>query len=91
MYSTNYYSAYTKYFFDSEIEDGSFLKWSFASFSYNLAQKICDKLAISRLKINFNAHNLFTFTKYKGIDPETMGAFGYPSARKYMIGINVGF
>ncbi len=91
VYSSNYYSAYTKYFFDSEIEDGSFLKCSYASLSYNLAQKICDKLAISRLKINFNAHNLFTFTKYKGIDPETMGAFGYPSARKYMIGINVGF
>ena len=42
------------------------------------------------MRCTFNVHNLFTWTKYRGIDPETLGAFGYPSAKKYMFTLNLG-
>jgi hypothetical protein len=35
--------------------------------------------------------DVFTISKYKGLDPESFGGFGYPIARKYMVALNVGF
>ena len=59
------------------------------------------------MRIYFTAENLFTVTKFSGIDPEipasydeatgsyknigTAGADLYPSTRKFMFGINLTF
>ena len=75
---------------DDKLEDGSYLKCNLISLGYNLPSNLCQKLGLSQLRCNFNVHNLFTWTKYRGIDPETLGAFGYPSAKKYMFTLNLG-
>lgn len=75
---------------DDKLEDGSYLKCDLISLGYNLPSNLCQKLGLSQLRCTFNVHNLFTWTKYRGIDPETLGAFGYPSAKKYMFTLNLG-
>ena len=75
---------------DDKLEDGSYLKCNLISLGYNLPSNLCQKLGLSQLRCTFNVHNLFTWTKYRGIDPKTLGAFGYPSAKKYMFTLNLG-
>lgn len=75
---------------DDKLESGNYLKCNVVSLGYNLLPELCQKLCLSQMRFTFNVHNLFTATKYRGIDPETLGAFGYPSARKYMFTLNLG-
>lgn len=66
------------------------MKCNNVSLGYNLPQNLCTLLHITRARFNFNMSNLFTLTKYRGIDPENMGAFGYPSAKRYNFSISIG-
>lgn len=75
---------------DSYIEDGSFFRCNYVSLGYNLSPGLCKRILLTRARLSFNVHNLFTWTKYRGMDPETMGAFGYPSAKQYMISLSLG-
>jgi hypothetical protein len=51
------------------------------------------------LKLYVQAQNLFTITKYTGMDPEVAGdnfgfgvdSFNYPVPRTFLIGVNIGF
>jgi TonB-linked SusC/RagA family outer membrane protein len=52
------------------IEDGSFIRLKTVSLSYTLPQKFIKKLKVQNIKLTASAQNLFTLTKYKGIDPE---------------------
>ena len=79
------------------VEDGSYLRLKSLQFGYTL--KTIN--GFSKLRIYVQGYNLFTLTKYKGIDPEisTGSAINngidyggnYPIARKILIGINLGF
>lgn len=89
-YSTNL-TARNTFFFDDNYESGNYLKCTNISFGYNIPQKICDVLLLSNARFNFNVANVFTITKYRGIDPETRGSFGYPSARRYNFSLSLGF
>lgn len=84
------YRAFETASMDSYIEDGSFLRCNYISLGYNVAPELCRKAYLTRARLSFNVHNVFTITKYSGIDPETMGAFGYPSARRYMLTLSLG-
>jgi hypothetical protein len=65
---------------------------------YNIDDKLLNRVKISSLRIYLQAVNLFTITKYSGLDPEIGGeynAFGidtgnYPNARQVSIGLNLG-
>jgi hypothetical protein len=51
---------------------------------------------ISRLRVFAQAENLFTLTKYSGLDPEvgTRNGFDggtYPQARIFSVGLNLSF
>ncbi|MDY3266590.1 MAG: TonB-dependent receptor [Phocaeicola sp.] len=86
------------------LEDGDYLKLRSLSVGYNLR---LPKYYIENMRIYFTAENLFTVTKFSGIDPEipasydaatgsyknigTAGADLYPSTRKFMFGINLTF
>ena len=56
-----------------------------------------DKIKIKSLRIYLQAVNLFTLTKYSGLDPEIGGydlASGidygnYPNARQFIFGLNL--
>ncbi|MEG2227491.1 MAG: SusC/RagA family TonB-linked outer membrane protein [Odoribacter sp.] len=83
-------SSYLYDIYDFRYEKGDFLKCNNVSLGYNFAPKFCSKLSITRARLNFNMSNLFTLTKYRGIDPENMGAFGYPSAKRYNFSLSIG-
>ena len=86
-------------FNSSLIEKGSYFRLKSLIVGYTLDKKSLGKTGIDKLRIYVQAANLFTVTKYRGLDPEFQGgdtAFGidygnYPNQKQYLIGINVGF
>lgn len=82
------------------VEDGSYLRVQNISLGYNLASEIAAKLGLKRARIAASANNVFTLTKYSGLDPSVGGAadsnFGvdvgnYPVTPSYNIVLNLGF
>ena len=83
-------TEYLYQLFDFRFEKGDYLKCNNISLGYNLEPGICAKLGITRARLNLNMSNVFTLTKFRGIDPETKGAFTYPSARTYSFTLSIG-
>lgn len=52
------------------LEDGSYIRLKNIQLGYNFPEKIYKKLKMDRLRVYTTASNLFTFTKYPGLDPE---------------------
>ncbi len=52
------------------VEDASFLRFKTVSFGYNLPEKWIKKASIKSARVFVSAQNLFTWTKYSGLDPE---------------------
>ncbi len=52
------------------VEDGSFLKCRVAQLGYTLNPAILKKAGVNKLHLYVQATNLFTITKYTGLDPE---------------------
>lgn len=52
------------------VENGSFLKCRVASIGYTLDPGLLQKIGVSRVHVYVEATNLFTITKYSGLDPE---------------------
>ena len=80
------YDALTDYF----IENASFLKCDNITLGYSF-----DKLfkAVSG-RVYFSATNVFTITKYKGMDPEVSGGIDnniYPRPLTLLLGLNLSF
>ncbi|MBL7813914.1 MAG: SusC/RagA family TonB-linked outer membrane protein [Saprospiraceae bacterium] len=82
------------------VEDGSYLRMQYISIGYNLPSTLLSKIGVKRARINASTNNLFTITKYKGLDPAVGGAadsnFGidignYPLTRSVTVGLSVGF
>lgn len=84
------------------VEDGSFLRIRNITLGYNLSQSALQKLKLSSARLSFTVQNAYTFTKYEGYNPEVsaqggstlvpgVDAGGYPLARSFMFGLNVGF
>ncbi len=52
------------------IEDGSFLKCRFVVLGYTFAPALLKQVGVDRLRLYVQGTNLFTHTKYTGLDPE---------------------
>lgn len=94
--ATNTNAEISDYF----VEDGSFLRVRNVQLGYSLPASIVSKMKATKLRVYVAANNLFTFTKYRGYDPDfstddplVSGIdFGfYPQARMYMAGFNLNF
>ena len=48
----------------------SFVRLKTLSLNYSFPKKFCKNLGVQTLSMFFTAYDLFTFTKYKGQDPE---------------------
>lgn len=83
------------------IEDGSYLRLKTVSLGYNLSQRALKKMKLKALRVYASAQNLFTWTKYTGIDPE-VSVFNsvltpgfdyspYPRPRVITLGASVSF
>ncbi len=58
------------YLSDRFVEDGSYLRVKNLQLGYTLPQNLLSTLKIQNLRIFIGVTNLFTFTKYTGLDPE---------------------
>lgn len=86
------------------VQDGSFLKLKNLQLGYNIPtdKLFGGKSSFNKFRVYFGVTNLFTITKYEGLDPEITATpsdypalgvdFGaYPQARQYTFGLNLGF
>lgn len=98
--ATNFEYSSSSYY----VQDGSFFRMKNLQIGYNIpAQKLFgSKVGINKLRVYASTTNLFTLTKYKGLDPEvsqeseTFSALGvdrgiYPNPRQFLLGVSVGF
>ncbi len=87
-------------FGDYIVEDGSYLRLRDITLGYTLPARTISGLRTARLYLS--AQNLFTITNYSGVNPEAssqgqnatnfgVDIGGYPVARIYRVGINLGF
>ena len=90
---------------DRFLEDGSYLRLKNLSVGYTVPGDRIGKLTgnvLTKARIYVSSHNLLTFTKYTGYDPEVSSKYGnlltngidygqYPQARTLMVGVNLGF
>lgn len=74
----------------SMLKDVSYLRIGALHVGYSLNENWIRKMKLSTVMLNFSTSNLFTFTNYDGIDPETPGAV-YPLTRSFSFGLNIGF
>lgn len=77
------------------LEDASFLRLRNVSLSYDLDAKTLAKTKfISGLRVYLQGTNLFTWTKWRGFDPESnqpTGFFDYPVPKTYTLGVDLTF
>jgi hypothetical protein len=98
--TANYDYAFSNQF----IQDGSYIRLQSLALGYNVPQAWVSHAGISALKVYANFQNLFTLTKYKGMDPAVGEGAGYGGAsingfffndtattEIYTVGINVTF
>ncbi len=83
------------------VEDASYLRLKNVTLGYNLPATILRRAKIKNLRIYVGATNIWTLTNYTGYDPEAntygqsttligIDAGGYPQAKTYTVGINLG-
>ena len=80
---TNFQQA--QYKSDYYVQNASFLKLDKVTLAYNIA---------SWVRVNFTAQNVFTITKYKGVDPEVANGIDnnmYPRSRSFILGASFNF
>ena len=85
---------------DLMVQDASYVKIKQIQLGYNLKPELIKRLGMTSLRLYLSLDDYFTFTKYKGIDPE-VGSFNnnsqgidrglYPTASRFMSGLSVTF
>lgn len=81
------------------LEDGSFLRLKSLQVGYNLPEKWIKPYGMDKLEVYVQSTNLFTLTKYTGLDPEISSGGTYmgidqgawPTTRQIMLGVKIGF
>ncbi len=87
-----------------EVEKGSYLRAKNLQLGYTLPAGLSGKLNISRLRVYVQSSNLFTITKYRGLDPEVNVRYQgggadlttgvdrgiYPLAQTFLVGLQFG-
>lgn len=87
---------------DRFLEDASFLRIQNLRIGYNLPMDWAKKIKMAHLRVYVSGQNVYTFTKYSGLDPE-IGSLNqnpvlqnidygrYPSPRVFIFGVNAEF
>lgn len=84
------------------VEDGSYIRLKSLKLAYSFDEKSPQKAKVSKFHIYIQGQNLFTWTRFSGMDPEVNYAgvdairsgvefFTYPSARIFSLGLTVTF
>ena len=83
-----------QYLSDYYVQDGSFLKLDNLTIGYTFPKLFTAAHRNATLNIFGTIQNLYTFTKYKGIDPEVYGGVDgtmYPRPRTFVLGVKFNF
>ena len=72
------------------LKNRSFWKIRNIQLGYTLPKHITRKFYVEKLRFFGSLENFFTFTSWKGLDPES-GTLEYPVMRQALIGVNVEF
>lgn len=81
------------------LEDADYLTLKNITLAYRLPKNFLSKLGLEDVTLSFSVDNLFTITPYSQVDPATASYEGngagsstvYPTVRKYVFGLSVGF
>jgi len=86
---------------DFYVEDGSYIRLRSIQLGFTVPKSITQKMGVGRFRVYVGAKNLFTITKYSGVDPVVSGGTdpmaqaidigGYPTTRTFLAGINLEF
>ena len=85
---------------DRFVEDASFIRLKTLSISYNFPKKWLKNWGITKLNVFATGYDLFTWTKYKGQDPEVSMPSATslvrdnattPVSRRFSVGLNIDF
>lgn len=79
--------------------DGSYFKIKQIALGYSIPARILQKAFISKLRVYVSLDNFFCFTKYPGLDPETINAVSgmgldtgnTPTPKTVTVGVNLSF
>lgn len=77
---------------DYFVQNASFLRMDNLNVGYNLGSLANNK--VKNAQLSFIVQNVFTVTKYQGLDPEVAGGIDnqiYPRPRTFSLGLNVNF
>lgn len=82
-----------QYLSDYYVQNASFFKLDYLSLAYNFGNLIKNT---ANLRVSFTVNNVFTITKYQGLDPEVnLGSTNgidnnmYPRSRVFVVGLNL--
>lgn len=81
------------------VEDASYLRLKNLVLGYTLPRSVLSRYRIDRVRLYVQATNLFTSTKYSGLDPEIIGddrgsgvdLGAYPTVKTFLVGLNLNF
>ncbi|MEA5129146.1 MAG: TonB-dependent receptor [Proteiniphilum sp.] len=84
------------------LENGGFFRIRNITLGYDLPQNLLKKVAMSNCRVYVSGDNLFTFTRFSGMDPEVslktteyslagLYADNYPISRQVMVGVEINF
>lgn len=82
------------------VEKGDFVKFKSLTLGYTLKENLSKKLGVNSARCYISGQNLFTITKYSGLDPEaslgsplTQGVDwgAYPNTRNIVVGLELSF
>lgn len=87
FHNTDQYEGYSDYY----LQNASFLKMDNAYLGYDFGKIIRGNSMT--LKMNVSVQNVFTITKFTGLDPETNSGYqnAYPVPRVFAFGLNMNF
>lgn len=76
------------------VQDGSYLRMKNLMLNYQFPHQWIRKIGLSSLNLYVAGENLWTWTKFKGADPESVSTGydeTYPNARAFTFGLNLSF
>ena len=71
-------------------ENADFLRVKDISLSYDFTDSRLRSISFDQLRVFFTARNLYTITKWRGLDPELSGQRQAPLQREFVLGVNFG-
>ncbi|MBR0299341.1 MAG: TonB-dependent receptor, partial [Bacteroidales bacterium] len=67
-----------------------YLKLRNLTFGYTFPEKWTSPF-ISRVRLYFSGENLFTLTRFQGLDPENGSSSNYPNVSRFIFGASITF